>query len=148
MDRKFLEKTWAEVERNTRNMPDQKVYQKVKQWVLDVRGKIVGEKRRPVHRQVPISWMSDSEVEQMAMVNSVETENVLVVEIPLRELESMAETQDWYQRNIGGYSMAKFDHYIREQHIEKSLRKQHPGLQDLWEKYQEMLILCDDKTFK
>ena len=35
---------------------------------------------------------------------------------------------------------------LSEMHEEKELRKQHPGLQEAWEKYQIMLQLCKEQN--
>lgn len=145
-DRKPTAKILATDALNTLNMPERKVYDTINNWVRRVRGKIIDEKRRPIYRSVPISWQEGA-LDKIDITTSVETEHVLVLEIPIRELESMSGVEDWYERNIGGYSMDKFDHQIRQKFKEESLRKKHPGLQELWEKYQTMLALCDDDTF-
>lgn len=149
-DRRSIEKTWAEVEQNTHNcfpMPRKEVYKKIEEWVSRVRGRLIGEKRRTVHRDVPLDYAMQQGITAMEATAFVETETVLVVEIPVRELESMAETEDWYKRNIQGFSMERFDKIIRQDQIEKSLREKHPGLEEAWEQYQIMLALCNDESF-
>ena len=87
-------------------------------------------------------------MEQAITAPEMKTEEMLVIEIPVRELTTMAETQDWYQRNMGGWPMEKLDNIIRDKHHEEYLRNEHPGLQETWEQYQVMLALCSDKSYK
>ena len=127
---------------------DRETTKRIDEWLNYVRGRSVGQKRREVyHHNIPLEWLSR---EQTCDMNSVDihSEEMMVLEIPVRELASMSQTQEWYQQNIGGYPMDRFDKMIRDKHNEEYLRKQHPGLQDSWEKYQIMLALCSDKTFK
>ena len=132
---------------------ERKTELKIKDWVNRVRGKIVGQKRREVYDNVPVELINpDSDMGremQMAeyMSYHVTTEEVLVVEIPVKELTSMSETQDWYARNIGGYSMDEFDKLIRRGYFEEDLRENHPGLQEAWEQYQIMLALCSNESY-
>ena len=151
MDKRYIEKIWAEVEPNTHNMTDRQVAYNIDQWVKHVRGNVIDLKRRPVPqiRGVPMHWVDEHVASWTAMDynKTVKTEEVMVVEIPVRELDSMAKTQEWFSDNIGGYSMAKFDHIIRKNAMDESLREKHPGLQEAWENYQIMLKLCDDQTF-
>lgn len=127
-----------------RHMEDSKLRQKIYAWVRCVRGKIIGEQRRAVYDIVtdPVSLIANAtKVMEQPMLF---TEDVLVVEIPVRELTTMAETQDWYKRHIGGFSMPEFDKIIRDKDYEKHLRGENPGLQAAWEQYQIMLALCSN----
>ena len=121
---------------------------KIREWLHYVRGRAVGEKRRQVYWNVPHEACYNPDIMDNMTAPVIETEDMLVLEIPVRELASIAQTQEWYQQNIGGYSMERFDKMIRDHHNEEYLRKQHPGLQESWEKYQVMLALCSDKSFK
>lgn len=130
---------------------DKEYRRKIYDWVSYVRGKIVGQKRREVYNSIPVEWVnpdSDLGMEIHNYHTQITSEDVFVVEIPVRELSSMAETQEWYQRNIGGYDMTKFDRLLRDKHFEEQLRNNNEGLQQAWEQYQIMLNLCSDKTFR
>ena len=131
---------------NTHNV-DRLTRKKINDWLHYVRGKFITEKRRDVVQAKSIDWQSPDSMRDFASNYQIETETILVLEIPVRELESIAKTQEWYQANIGGYSMEKFDHIIRNKHMEESLREKHPGLQEAWEQYQVLLALCSDQTF-
>jgi hypothetical protein len=128
---------------------DRGVRQRIQDWLRGVRGQHVGEKRRAVYQTIPYEWMDASVHEEILLREvSIETEDMLVLEIPIKELASMADTQDWYKRNIGGYSMEKFDRNLREKYHEEFLREKHPGLQEAWEQYQIMLSLCSHTSYK
>lgn len=134
---------------STRNM-ERRAELKINDWISRVRGKIVGQKRRQLYRSMPVELINpDSDLGMEVCMASAEitTEEVLVVEIPVKELTTMSNTQEWFERNIGGYSMDKFDKIIREGYFEEDLRAKHPGLQEAWEQYQIMLKLCSDQTF-
>lgn len=127
---------------------DRETTKRIDEWLNSVRGRAVGNKRRQIyHYDIPLEWLSR---EQTCDINTVDiqSEEMMVLEIPVRELASMSETQEWYRQNIGGFSMGRFDKMIRDKHSEEYLRKNNEGLQDAWEKYQIMLALCSDKTFK
>jgi hypothetical protein len=128
-------------------MPSQEVQKSIENWVSRVRGKCIDQKRRVVYSSIPIDYSIEKGLTAMESTATVDTETVIVLEIPVRELESIARTEEWYKRNIGGFPMDRFDKIIRQEHIEASLREKHPGLQELWEKYQIMLALCDDQSF-
>ncbi len=121
---------------------------RIREWLHYVRGRAVGEKRREVYWNVPDDVWLNPDVMESITAPVIETEDMMVLEIPVRELASMSETQEWYQQNIGGFPMERFDKIIRDKHNEEFLRKEHPGLQECWEKYQVMLALCSDKSFK
>lgn len=134
---------------STRNL-ERKTELKIKDWIDRQRGKVVGQKRRDVYNSVPVEWINpDSEMGRSICdyQAQITTEEVLVVEIPVKELTTMAETQEWYERNIGGYSMEQFDKIIRAGYFEEELREHHPGLQEAWEQYQIMLSLCSNETY-
>jgi len=126
----------------------QETEKRIREWLNYVRGRAVGEKRRSVYWNVPDDICLNPGVMESTTAPIIQTEDMMVLEIPVRELASMAKTQEWYQQNIGGFPMERFDKIIRDNHNEEYLRKQHPGLQDCWEKYQVMLALCSDKSFK
>jgi len=129
---------------------ERKIQLRIREWVERQRGKIVGSERRNVYNSIPVEWINpDSEMgrdihDWQAQITS---EEVLIVEIPVKELSTMAETQEWYQQNIGRFSMEQFDKIIRNGYFEEKLRDGNPGLQEAWEQYQIMLALCSDKTY-
>lgn len=130
---------------------DRETKARIQEWLHRVRGHHVGEKRRAVYQTLPYDWMDASCKDDALKFYGeieIETEDMLVLEIPVRELATMSKTQEWYQQNIGGYSMEKFDKIIRDKHNEEYLRAKHIGLQEAWEQYQIMLGLCSTKTFK
>ena len=131
------------------NSMERETYKKINEWLQYVRGRVVGNKRRQVYyNTIPVDWISKERLVDMAINEpSIQTEDMMVVEIPVRELATMTQTQEWYQQNIGGFPMERFDKIIRDKHNEEYLRKQHPGLQESWEKYQIMLALCSNKSF-
>jgi len=129
---------------------ERRVGLKIQEWIDRQRGKVVGQKRRQVYNHMPVESInpdSDLGMEISMHTAKITTEDVLVVEIPVKELTTMSETQEWYERNIGGYSMDEFDKIIRAGYFEEELRKNHVGLQEAWEQYQIMLALCSDKTY-
>ena len=126
---------------------DREVSKKIDYWLYCVNGRAVGEKRRDIHcDSIPIEWIR---IHGQSQSHSpvMQTEDIMVLEIPVRELASMAETQDWYKQNIGGFPLESLDKIIRDKHSEEFLRREHPGLQESWEQYQIMLALCADQTF-
>jgi hypothetical protein len=134
---------------STRNL-ERRAELKINDWIARVRGKVVGQKRRDVYDSIPVEWINpDSEMGRSIhdWQAQITTEEVLVVEIPVKELTTMSETMEWYERNIGGYQMDEFDKIIRAGYFEKDLREKHPGLQEAWEQYQIMLSLCSDKSY-
>lgn len=128
---------------------ERETIKKINEWLQYVRGSLVGNKRRQVYyNTIPVEWVTDENLQDTSITApKITTEDMMVIEVPVRELATMTQTQEWYQQNIGGYPMDRFDKMIRDKHNEEYLRKQHPGLQDSWEKYQIMLALCSDKTF-
>jgi len=121
-------------------MSQREINNQVNQWLRCVRAEVVGQKRRAVYQTIPLTWIEP--VNQMDIpAPSIENEDVVVVEIPTRELEAMGKTQDWYKQNIGGFKIEKLDRMIRNEHIEENLRSIHPGLQEAWEQYQILLAL-------
>lgn len=125
---------------------DRESTKRIHEWLHYVRGVVVGQKRRAVYQTMPAEWMNCNPYDQLDSP-VVETEEMLVIEMPVRELTTMAKTQEWYQENIGGFPMEKFDKMIREKHNEEFLRDEHPGLQEAWEQYQIMLALCRTESF-
>ena len=120
---------------------------KIDRWLRYIRADIVGTKRRAVYKRIPLDWMTVDKMESIYHEPEVETEDMLVIEVPVKEIATMEETQDWYRRNIGGFDMKQLDHMVRDKHHEEFLRKEHPGLQEAWEQYQIMLKLCSTKTY-
>lgn len=79
------------------------------------------------------------------LLDTIEYHDVPMVEIHMPEdrFRALIEHDDWLEdvRRIPSWHGSKVQ-MITEQHEQECLlRQQHPGLQDLWEKYQTMLKL-------
>ena len=74
-------------------------------------------------------------------------ERVIVVEIPEREFDRIAEMRHWYENNIDGYDITRFDKIIKDHHWEKELREEDSRLAELYDQYKVMLTLLDDRQY-
>jgi len=120
--------------------------EKIKKWVSSVRGKILGKERRPVYRTIPdvinhYDYKTDIQMQPMPI------EEVLIIEIPVKELENISDVQDWYRRNLGGFAPYKFNKMIMDHFHEKHLRETDIRLKDLYDKYKVMLALISDRKY-
>jgi len=119
---------------------------KIKNWVESVRGKILGHERRAVYRTINDVIGVDDHGTDLTM-SRMPTEEVLILEIPMRELEHMSDVQNWYLQNIGGFSQDRFSKMINDHFQEKSLRESDLRLKDLYDKYKVMLALISERKY-
>ena len=131
-------------------MADRETHRKIREWLESVRARGITQKRRQIMniRRDLVDVIAHCDQPLSEYESHVTTEEVLVVEIPLKELTTMAEVQDWYKRHLQGYPIEKFDEMIRNKESEEYLRKKHVGLQEAWEQYQIMLALCENQTYR
>ncbi len=118
---------------------------RLKDYIKSLRGKVIDVKRRPVIEDRPSPMDYDKFLNHQQMEYKVE--RVIVVEIPEREFDRIAEMRNWYENNIDGYDITRFDKIIKDHHWEKELREEDSRLAELYDQYKVMLTLLDDRQY-
>jgi len=114
----------------------------VEALLKSMRMKVVGQKRQAVYDDR--FWAVD---EPLSTTVEYRTENVYVVEIPEKELETMVDVRNWYKDNLSGYNIERFDQMITDHYHERNLRAQDPRLKELYDQYTVLLALISDRQY-
>ena len=121
-----------------------KTYERIQRWLSSVRGKIRGQERRAIYNRDMYQFNDQIDLNTPVM----NSEFVYIVEIPEKELDSMLDVRDWYDRNSQGFGINQLDDIVREYYHEKHIRENDERLQELYDQYKTMLALISGKTFE